>query len=66
MVSLPEVLKGYRVVELSHVLEEGMPRPQMPHGELTKITLYPLHRMLGLTGATEAYLKKNRDEPSTV
>ncbi len=34
MVSLAEVLKGYRVVELSHVLEEGMPRPQVPYGHI--------------------------------
>lgn len=31
---LAEVLKGYRVVELSHVLEEGMPRPQVPYGHI--------------------------------
>ena len=34
MVSLAEALKGYRVVELSHVLEEGMPRPQVPYGHI--------------------------------
>lgn len=34
MVSLAEVLEGYRVVELSHVLEEGMPRPQVPYGHI--------------------------------
>ena len=34
MVSLGEVLEGYRVVELSHVLEEGMPRPQVPFGHV--------------------------------
>ena len=31
---LAEVLKDYRVVELSHVLEEGMPRPQVPYGHI--------------------------------
>jgi len=31
---LAEILKGYRVVELSHVLEEGMPRPQVPYGHI--------------------------------
>ena len=34
MVSLAEVLEGYRVVEISHVLEEGMPRPQVPFGHV--------------------------------
>ncbi len=34
MVSLTEVLKGYRVLELSHVLEEGMPRPPVPYGHI--------------------------------
>jgi len=28
------LLKDYRVVDLSHVFEEGMPRPQVPYGHI--------------------------------
>jgi len=32
--SISKVLKGYEVVDLSHVLEDGMPRPQVPYGHI--------------------------------
>jgi kynurenine formamidase len=32
--SLEETLEGYEVVDLSHVLEDGMPRPQVPYGHV--------------------------------
>jgi kynurenine formamidase len=32
--SLEEALEGYEVVDLSHVLEDGMPRPQVPYGHV--------------------------------
>ena len=32
--SVSEFLKGYEIVDLSHVLEDGMPRPQVPYGHI--------------------------------
>lgn len=32
--SIEETLKKYRVIELSHTLEEEMPRPQVPYGHI--------------------------------
>ena len=29
-----EILEKYKIVELSHILEEGMPRPQVPFGHI--------------------------------
>lgn len=34
-VSMSELLQKYDIVDLSHVLEEGMPRPQVPYGHIT-------------------------------
>jgi kynurenine formamidase len=34
MNNLSETLKGYDVVDLTHTLEEGMPRPQVPYGHV--------------------------------
>jgi len=34
MGSLRQVIEGYEVVDLSHRLEEGMPRPQVPYGHI--------------------------------
>ncbi len=31
---LEEALEGYDVVDLSHTLEDGMPRPQVPYGHI--------------------------------
>ena len=33
--ALPEVLKGYEVVDLSYTLEDGMQRPQVPYGHFS-------------------------------
>jgi kynurenine formamidase len=32
--SISEMLKKYEVVDLSHILEAGMPRPQVPYGHI--------------------------------
>ena len=32
--SIADVFKKYEVVDLSHILEEGMPRPQVPYGHI--------------------------------
>jgi kynurenine formamidase len=32
--TLAEAIGGYEVVDLSHTLEEGMPRPQVPYGHV--------------------------------
>jgi arylformamidase len=34
MNNLAEMIKGYDVVDLTHILEEGMPRPQVPYGHV--------------------------------
>lgn len=34
MSHLSKHLSGYRIVDLSHTLEEGMPRPQVPYGHI--------------------------------
>jgi kynurenine formamidase len=34
MNNLAETIKGYDVVDLTHALEEGMPRPQVPYGHV--------------------------------
>lgn len=34
-VSMFEVFQKYDIVDLSHVLEDGMPRPQVPYGHIT-------------------------------